>query len=363
MARIEPDGDGLGETGLLIVTETGDDVMAARSAALGRGGIRTATAVGVDEALRALSRTRPDALLVSGGPALDPVRSAARRGGIPRIEACDASEVIDRGSSPRLDSADDLAWRSASEDELVARVARLRGRRQPGRAPFDARFLAVVIHDLRNPLNVIGLSLRMIDQTLPKGDPEIEEDFRFINENLAQIERMLMQLSDYCRLVDESAEISVEKFDPRRLVAETVEDRPGRSQGAGPPLVAIDESAAVEAELDPGRARMAILHAFNNASAAAGDTPVRVVLKGGPDRVRIELAVDRPPPSSVTASTLKPERFERMTGIAAERRGLDLAIAARISEMFGGSARLEVEPGRGTVVVLDWPARISLEAS
>jgi hypothetical protein len=42
----------------------------------------------------------------------------------------------------------------------------------------------------------------------------------------------------------------------------------------------------------------------------------------------------------------------------AERRGLDLAIAARVSEMFGGTARLDAVEDRGTTVVLDWPTRL-----
>jgi signal transduction histidine kinase len=38
---------------------------------------------------------------------------------------------------------------------------------------------------------------------------------------------------------------------------------------------------------------------------------------------------------------------------------MDLAIVARITELFGGTARLDLVEGHGTVVVLDWPARVS----
>jgi hypothetical protein len=56
---------------------------------------------------------------------------------------------------------------------------------------------------------------------------------------------------------------------------------------------------------------------------------------------------------------LGPSSFERLCGFAAERRGMDLAIAAKVSELFGGSARLELTASRGTVVVLDWPERLA----
>jgi hypothetical protein len=36
---------------------------------------------------------------------------------------------------------------------------------------------------------------------------------------------------------------------------------------------------------------------------------------------------------------------------------MDLAIAARVTELFQGSARLDVIPG-GTVLVFDWPERL-----
>ena len=38
---------------------------------------------------------------------------------------------------------------------------------------------------------------------------------------------------------------------------------------------------------------------------------------------------------------------------------MDLAIAARVSELFGGTARLEAVQGQGTAIILDWPARIA----
>ena len=44
--------------------------------------------------------------------------------------------------------------------------------------------------------------------------------------------------------------------------------------------------------------------------------------------------------------------------MAAERRGLDLAIAARVTELFGGTARLEVEPGQRSALILEWPERL-----
>lgn len=39
---------------------------------------------------------------------------------------------------------------------------------------------------------------------------------------------------------------------------------------------------------------------------------------------------------------------------------MDLAIVARISELFGGAARLDVDENRGTTIILDWPTRLAV---
>jgi signal transduction histidine kinase len=222
----------------------------------------------------------------------------------------------------------------------------------------DARFFPLLIHDLRTPLNVVGLSLRMIDQALPRGNPELEEDLRFVEESFKQIERMLSQLSDYYRLFEPEAPVESMEFSPERLLSEVVETRSLKAGAKAVPIhVEVRQSCPPEALLDPTRAKQAIQYALGNALAASKVEGVHVTLHGGPDRWVTEFSVKHPPPSSVTSVELRPDLFERICGTAAERRGMDLAIAARISEMFGGAARLEVDETRGSTIILDWPAR------
>jgi hypothetical protein len=40
---------------------------------------------------------------------------------------------------------------------------------------------------------------------------------------------------------------------------------------------------------------------------------------------------------------------------------MDLAIAAKVSELFGGTARLVAEPGQRSTIVLDWPSRLAAD--
>jgi signal transduction histidine kinase len=327
------------------------------------------------QALEALVHTPPDVLILAvsqdrsaGSSRLAAeLLAAARKRGVPVLDVLDPATELRPDSEP-LPEADDWVFRGGHADEVSMRVTRLLRGRKPVSAtalrsaaiPIDTRFTSLVVHDLRTPLNVIGLSFRMIEQALPRDDPEVAEDMRFIEENFRQMERMLSQLGDYSRLTEPGLSLSVSAFSPRRLVEELLENRETRPGGKRPPVrLDVQKTCPEEAALDQMRARVAIDYALANACAAAHDEPVRLTLRGRPQRWIIEVAIDRPPPSSVESIELQPYSYERLCGAAAERRGMDLAIAARVSELFGGTARLEAVQGQGTAIILDWPARLT----
>lgn len=217
----------------------------------------------------------------------------------------------------------------------------------------NPRYQEVVIHDLRTPLNVISLALRMLDGAAASRAPELAEDLAMIRSNAAELERMLVYLVDLSRLPQSPEALSAEPIEPRRLIDEVVHEH--RSKSGGVPVQVEINGVPDQVRLDPMRARMALQKALANASAASGGKPVRIRAGGGADRLRIEIEVPVPPRESVRSHDIDPDGFQRIVGTPAERRGIDLAIVARISALFGGTARLEATPGERTVVVLDWP--------
>jgi signal transduction histidine kinase len=317
---------------------------------------------GTSSGAREIQGGRTALIVVVEDAAFAGLADVARQAGVPSLlvvdKLGDAREVVGR-----VKAYDEWVAFDALDRELPGRVAGLLGRLDKGPTPLpaiDPRFLALVIHDLRTPLNVIGLTIRAIAQTVPQRTAELDEDLTFLTDNARQIEKMLAQLGDYCRLIEAESQLSAVEFDPRRFLADFLEDRRGRP-GSEPTTVRLEvlDDGPGEVALDPQRVRLALQHALANAINAAGDAPVRVRSGGEGGRWVVEMVVDKPPPATVASIALKPDRFERLAGSAAERRGLDLAIAARVSEMFGGSARLDVEPGRRSTVVLDWPRRLA----
>ncbi len=362
----------------LMVFDSDPSKSTALSETLKTAGFRISPGGSLVKGRELLRRERPSLVVLSedafrAEPEGARLRMAAAELGIPLLVVVD--DLGDPLSiADRLAEAEDWVSRSASGSELPARVARLLSRssdRAPGRqvsssresaivAPGDSQFFALVIHDLRTPLNVIGLSLRMISQSVPKGDPELEEDIRFVDENFRQIERMLAQLSDYYRLFENEGNLNVTPFDPRRLVDELLDARSGKAGAKASPIkIEIAADCPVEVDLDPLRARQAIQYALLNANASAASEPIQLTLRGGPNRWITELAIDKPAPPSVRSVDLDSQSFERLCGFAAERRGMDLAITAKITELFGGTSRLEVIDGKKTTIVIDWPARLA----
>lgn len=357
---------------VMIVSNDSTRVAAVAAALEGRAAA-VRRVVGPAGAVSALRETWPDVVILGepNAPEAGDLRAAARQREVQVVDVVDdpgeleVDPAASDGRQGRGEPDDWVAYDRLSA-ELPARIARLLRRRprpsDPARAnrlPIpDAHFFSLVIHDLRTPLNVIGLSLRMINQAVPKGDADLDEDLRFVEENFKQIERMLSQLSDFFRLMEAEAPPYVMEFSPRTLVGELLEGRTLQASTRGAAVrLEVHSSCPPEAALDLGQARMALQHAVSNALAAADGGAVVVRLRGEGDRWIIEIATDRPPPPSVQSTALRPHVFERLSGSAAERRGIDLAIAARVSEGFGGSARLDVAPGRGTAIVFDWPVR------
>lgn len=226
---------------------------------------------------------------------------------------------------------------------------------------FGERFLEILVHDLRSPLNVLNLTMHVVEDVTRESGLDLGPDLAIMRQNTVEMERMLSGLVRYVQLPETAEELRPSPFDPSRLLRDVVEVY---AEGRNRPDVKLEvDSPPPVVTLDPERARLAVECALENAGAAANDYPLQVVLRGGPDRCVVEVAVNGPPKESVESVVLEDGQFERLLGSAAERRGLDLATAARVSLLFGGSARLDVVPGERSAVVLEWPTEIKAAQS
>lgn len=225
----------------------------------------------------------------------------------------------------------------------------------------DDRSRSLVVHDLRTPLNAVALTLSLFERILSESHPELDEDLALMRLSLAEHERMLKCLNDASHAPDDASILDPRPFDLAALVADAAAC--AASELAAECVLEVESSPGpVIVVLDRGYATLAVRHALGNSVASADGRPIRLAVTSAGDRRRVEFKIVGDPPQTVSPALLRPNEFVRILGGPAERRGLDLAIAAQISELFGGSARIEVEPGVCSAVVLDWPSRTAARA-
>jgi len=345
------------------------EAMRAALRAVGYGSTRLGDPGG---ARAALERDSPAALvIVEGRSGADDagLGPEAKGRGIPVLGLID--DLGDVASlAGRLSRYDAWAHRDGHPAEISARLVEALARRNGdgGAGPaksgrhdpppaIDVGLIGMIIHDVRNPLNVIGLTLRVLEQLPPDRRADIQDDLKFLQENANQIERLMVLLSHFCRLFELPGPPDPMPIEPAPFVEDILAVRAYRTtEKAYPARFEVRAGTPDRVVIDPARTKLALLAALMNAAGAA-DRPIAVEVAGAGDRWTIGIAVDKAPPTNVAPFEARPDQFERLIASPAERKAFDLAIAAWIVRGLGGSVRLDVVPGHRTTIVIDLPVR------
>jgi K+-sensing histidine kinase KdpD len=219
---------------------------------------------------------------------------------------------------------------------------------------LSAWLLRLIAHDLRTPLNVISLSLRMIDESVRSEGLEIA-DIDVAEQNVCQLARILNVVSDLARVIEGSAACEPAKLVPGRWIAEIAQSVPVDSLVEV--SVTIDPSCPAEVWIDQATARIALEHAIAGAIAAAEGAPVAIKAVGTGDMWGVDITTER-------ASISKPETYEidpdfpldQWIGSNTRRASLDLFLTARICRSLGGKTIVEVSPeDKQSTTRIVWP--------
>ena len=215
----------------------------------------------------------------------------------------------------RLQRAQTLAVRER-ERQLQARLAEL------------GQLAATVAHDVRNPLNIIGMAAA--------GAPaEVRAEIR---EQVDRIARLSRDLLDYARPWG----IEPAACDLAAQVRAAARHVPGVEFGPG-----LDRPVPVRA--DGRRLNQALANVLDNAQATGARVAVDLDVRDGTARVHICDAGPGVP------ADMRDRLFQPFVSRSPGGTGLGLAIVARIMDAHGGSAALTDRPGWSTCITLTLP--------
>ena len=217
--------------------------------------------------------------------------------------------------------------------------------------------LAVVSHDMRNPLASILLNATMLLDMSPVGSlgDWMQDSLSHIVQSVEQTERLITDLLDVARM-EEGGGISVERaaVDARPLVDTAVRMLQPLAQARGVEL-AREPGGALPVLADSDRVLQVLGNLIGNALKFTDD--------GGHVRVSAHSYGDEQWFSVTDTGIGIPEEeqpfvFDRFRQVGRDRRGvgLGLPIARGIVEAHAGRIWLDSRPGMGTTVYFTLPA-------
>jgi two-component system CheB/CheR fusion protein len=224
---------------------------------------------------------------------------------------------------------------------------------------FEKWILAIVSHDIRDPLNSIQLAAHVLART-PDSGVAAKKQAEVVTRAVGRIQHIVGDLLDLAR-EREGAGIAVEPAptDLRALCQHIVEEVRSIANGRE---ITFDCDADGRGAWDEHRILQAISNLTSNAvQHGEPGSPVRLRLSGDDERVVVEVHNDGAIPGEVMERIFEPFRSGRHHGRRGEGLGLGLFIAKAIALAHGGG--LEVDStAAGTTFRLVLPRSTQVSA-
>ena len=249
--------------------------------------------------------------------------------------AATRERIVAEDSSTKYEA---LASENAALYERAQRAVRAR-----------EQVLAIVSHDLRNPLSTILLATQVLAKASePTGQGEAQaRSIARIQRSAERMLRLIDDLLDFASIEAGRLAIRRQPQDPGSLVHETLASFEGAAREARLRLTANVGPDLPKVHCDRDRILQVLSNLVGNAtkvSAAGGRITLRVEARG-PD-VLFSVSDEGPGISTEDAERVF-ERYWRSADAPHQGTGLGLAISRRIVDAHGGRIWVESELGRG----------------
>jgi signal transduction histidine kinase len=324
-----------------------------------------------DVAVKMLAEKRFDSVLVgidaSGDRAVVEALRAANESVailaiVDNVDACD--DLLEAGGNDFIVRSDMTAHHLGRRLRFVIRAAKLESDERQARSEAERaahareEILAVVSHDLRNPLNAISIAVQELS------DPRIDDETRAryvaaILRSTARAERLIRDLM--CVAMIDSGRLVIEPrpLNLTALLRQAARDHELMAQNVRMSIELQLDEALGSVSADRDRILQVLGNLIGNAlNHARGSGTVTIAAEpAAGERVRVSV-IDRGPGIAADALPMIFDRYWQASrsGRARTGIGLGLAIAKSIVELHGGALSVESEAGKGTAFRFTLPA-------
>ena len=220
-------------------------------------------------------------------------------------------------------------------------------------------FLAIVSHDLRNPLNHISMAAQNLFEE-PGEQKDVKEVAASIQRSAGEMLRLIQDLLDIERIAIGKLILHYEKHNISEIINEVVGDFQRDAAAKGITLTAKPEPECGDVVCDRSRVHQVLSNLIGNAikfTPAKGQICVSCA-QTGPERKDLQVSV------SDTGAGIAPEKiesiFQRFSQINSRDRrgiGLGLYIAKMMVEEHPGRIWVESKVGEGSTFHFTLPVR------
>ena len=251
--------------------------------------------------------------------------------------------VTDRRSSPVSHNQSEVGRLQGLLDQRTQALSSAQG-------ALDLRdeFLAIVSHDLRNPLNAIALNTQLLERLVSSGDPHLARISRSLGSSIAQMQRIISDLLDVAAIEAGKLSVQLQPGDARSSIEAAIEASRSIAAKKSIVLEAVIGSEPLLARFDPGRIAQVLENLIHNALKFT-PTGGRISFEGRMADHVVEVSVrDTGPGLQPEEIALIFDRFRQVEKRGRRALGLGLYISRSIIESHGGRIWVESVPGEGS---------------
>jgi PAS domain S-box-containing protein len=259
--------------------------------------------------------------------------------------------------SPVLDESGNVVGASKTARDITLRKQTEAALREADRRKDE--FLAILAHELRNPLAPIRNALQILRLAKP-GDPGGRRVAEMMERQVDHLVRLVDDLMEVSRITRGKIDLRKERIEVAALLRSALETSRPLMEAAGHQLSVSMPAESLEVEGDPVRLTQVVANLLNNA-AKYTDPGGRIWLSARRDGDAASISV-RDNGAGIPPENL-PRIFELFMQVArsSERAqgglGIGLTLVKNLVELHGGSVEARSEgPGKGSEFVVRLPA-------